>query len=235
MDYSIVIPFYNEEDNVFELLDELVKTLHDASLDAEIIAVDDGSTDQTLKSLQDVKTRFPSVRIICMEKRSGQSAALWAGIQNARGTVIITMDGDRQNDPSDIPRMTALMKDHDAVFGWRKNRKDPLGKRLSSCLANGIRTLFLGKDVHDTGCGLKVMKKEFLEDIFPFNGMHRFFPSLLRMKKARFTECAVNHRQRQKGKTKYSALNRVFTAFCDLLAVKWMQKKRLQYSIKEIR
>jgi dolichol-phosphate mannosyltransferase len=234
MDYSIVIPFFNEEDSATSLLDEIARVLPKVAGSSEVVAVDDGSSDATPARLKDAKTRVPSLRIVRLESRSGQSAALWAGITSAKGSVVITMDGDGQNDPADIPAMLNALKGHDAVFGWRKDRNDPWIKRISSLIANTLRNLVLGFDVHDTGCGLKVMRKALLEGVYPFKGMHRFFPALARMKNARFTEVPVRHRPRAKGKTKYGTLGRAFSAFPDLLAVRWMKKKKIDFKIKEI-
>ncbi len=234
MKYSIIIPFHNEEENVEALIDELEGVLSSKSIEAEIIAVDDASSDKTLEKLKLMKNKYPNIKIISFEKRAGQSAALWAGIKNASTDIVITMDGDMQNDPSDIPKMISLMDKYDAVFGWRKKRNDPIGKRVSSKIGNAFRVLFTGKDIHDTGCGLKAMKKRFFEDVFPFNGIHRFFPAIFKIKGASFTEVEVNHRERKKGKTKYNALNRAFTAFYDLIGVRWIMKKHVNYRIKEI-
>ncbi|MCK5707422.1 MAG: glycosyltransferase family 2 protein [Candidatus Aureabacteria bacterium] len=234
MDFSVVIPFYNEEENISFLIQEIIKSCTAVSEEYEIIAVDDGSLDNTFIKLKNEKNESSKLRIISLEKRSGQSAALWAGIHNSTSDIIVMMDGDGQNDPIDIPRMLELIKKNDAVFGWRKKRNDPFIKRISSKIANSVRIFILGVDVHDTGCGLKVIKKHLLLDLFPFKGIHRFFPSLLKMKNTKFIETEVNHRPRKKGKTKYNVTNRVFTAFSDLIAVKWMQKKKICYKVKEI-
>lgn len=234
MQYSVVIPFYNEADNTHGLFGELIPLCRKVSPECEIIAVDDGSIDGTFDSLKEIKADAPEMKIIRLEKRAGQSAALWAGIINSRGKVIITMDGDGQNDPADIPLLLDRIKDCDAVFGWRKDRRDPAVKKISSRVANAVRISFLGNDVHDTGCGLKAFKREVFSDMFPFSGMHRFFPSLLKMKGIPFAEVEVHHRPRIKGKTKYSVGNRLFKAFRDLLAVRWMKKNTISYTIKEV-
>ncbi|MCE2695069.1 MAG: glycosyltransferase family 2 protein, partial [Verrucomicrobiaceae bacterium] len=188
------MPLYNEEDNVVEMQQQIDAAL--AGRDYELVLVDDGSKDQTLARIQP----GPRVRVIVLEKNSGQSAAMHAGIHGAKGEVIITLDGDLQNDPADIPVMIAKLDEgFDLVCGYRAKRKDTPFKRLQSRIANFVRSRFVGDHVRDTGCTLKVMRRDCREALLLFNGMHRFIPALIRNMGWRVTEVPVNHRPRIHG------------------------------------
>ena len=224
---SVVIPLYNEEGNVAELQRQIETAL--ATRDYEIVLVDDASTDNTL-------TNIPGgdrVRVIQFEKNSGQSAAMHAGIHNARGEVIVTLDGDLQNDPADIPAMlTMLNQGWDLVCGYRQKRKDTAFKRLQSRIANAVRARFVGDGVRDTGCTLKAMRRDCREALLLFNGMHRFIPALIRNMGWRVTELPVNHRPRVSGVSKYGFGNRALRATMDMFGVRWLNSRRTQYRIK---
>ncbi len=224
---SIVVPLFNEEDNVVELQDQIGRAL--AGMDYELVLVDDCSTDQTVARVQ------PSdrVRLLCFEKNAGQSAAMHAGINAARGAVIATLDGDLQNDPADISAMLAKLDDgYDLVCGYRAKRKDTTFKRLQSRLANAVRSRFVGDGVRDTGCTLKVMRSECREALTLFNGMHRFIPALIGSLGYRVTEMPVNHRARIHGVSKYGFGNRALRATTDMFGVRWLNSRRAQYRIK---
>src|ERR1700733_1538356 len=172
---SVVIPLYNEEDNIAELQHELAEALR--GLDHEIVLVDDCSKDATLARIE----RRPEVRVIEFAKNTGQSAAMYAGIQASRGGIIVLLDGDRQNDPADIPRLLAeIERGADLVCGYRANRKDTAFKRLQSRIANFVRSRFTGDGVRDTGCTLEAMRTACREALIPFHGMHRFIPALIK-------------------------------------------------------
>jgi dolichol-phosphate mannosyltransferase len=225
---SVVVPLYNEEDNVAELQEQIAAVL--VGNDYELVLVDDGSTDGTVSRVQ------PSsrVRLIQFEKNAGQSAAMHAGIHQARGDVIVTLDGDLQNDPADIPAMIAKLNEgHDLVCGYRAKRKDTPFKRLQSRVANGVRARFVGDGVRDTGCTLKVMRRDCREALLLFNGMHRFIPALIRNMGFRVTEMPVNHRPRVHGVSKYGFGNRALKATMDMFGVRWLNSRRTTYRIKQ--
>lgn len=203
-----------------------------AGRDYELVLVDDGSKDQTLARIQP----GPRVRVIVLEKNSGQSAAMHAGIHGAKGEVIITLDGDLQNDPADIPVMIAKLDEgFDLVCGYRAKRKDTPFKRLQSRIANFVRSRFVGDHVRDTGCTLKVMRRDCREALLLFNGMHRFIPALIRNMGWRVTEVPVNHRPRIHGVSKYGFGNRALRATTDMFGVRWLNSRRTRYSIREER
>ncbi|MCX6837927.1 MAG: glycosyltransferase family 2 protein [Verrucomicrobia bacterium] len=228
--FSVVVPLYNEEDNVVEMQQQIDAAL--AGRDYELVLVDDGSKDQTLVRIQP----GPRVRVIVLEKNSGQSAAMHAGIHGAKGEVIITLDGDLQNDPADIPVMIAKLDEgFDLVCGYRAKRKDTPFKRLQSRIANFVRSRFVGDHVRDTGCTLKVMRRDCREALLLFNGMHRFIPALIRNMGWRVTEVPVNHRPRIHGVSKYGFGNRALRATTDMFGVRWLNSRRTRYSIREER
>ena len=225
---SVVVPLYNEEGNVAELQRQIEAAL--ATRDYEIVLVDDASTDNTLTNIPGGER----VRVIQFEKNSGQSAAMHAGIHWARGDVIVTLDGDLQNDPADIPAMlTMLNQGWDLVCGYRQKRKDTAFKRLQSRIANAVRARFVGDGVRDTGCTLKAMRRDCREALLLFNGMHRFIPALIRNMGWRVTELPVNHRARVSGVSKYGFGNRAWRATMDMFGVRWLNSRRTQYRIKK--
>ncbi|MEP6669302.1 MAG: glycosyltransferase family 2 protein, partial [Chthoniobacter sp.] len=220
---SVVIPLYNEEDNIAELEKELAAAL--AGIDHEIILVDDCSSDQTLARIE----RRPEVRVIEFAKNTGQSAAMYVGIQAARGDVIVLLDGDRQNDPADIPKLLAgIAEGADLVCGYRANRKDTTFKRIQSRIANAVRSRFTGDGVRDTGCTLKAMRRECREALVPFYGMHRFIPALIKGMGYKISEVPTHHRPRTAGVSKYGFGNRAWKATCDMFAVKWLLSRQFQ-------
>ena len=224
---SVVIPLYNEEDNIGQLQEELSRAL--ADIPHELLLVDDGSTDATVARIQ----RAPHVRVLEFEKNAGQSAAMHAGIHAARAPVIATLDGDLQNDPADIPAMIQRLDEGwDIVCGYRAQRKDTWFKRLQSRIANAVRSRFVGDGVRDTSCTLKVMRQECREALLPFNGMHRFIPALIRSLGFRVTEMPVNHRPRVHGVSKYGFGNRAVRATTDMLGIAWLNSRRVRYRVK---
>ena len=224
---SIVVPVFNEEENMSILQSELRGAL--GGLDHEIIFVDDGSTDRSADKIE----RAPSVRILRFEKNTGQSAALYAGIEAARGRTIVMIDSDLQNDPADIPRLLEeISRGADLVCGYRAQRKDTLGKRLSSRIANFVRSRFTKDHVRDTGCTLKAMRRECATALVPFKGMHRFIPALIKGAGYRLVEISVNHRPRRFGQTKYGMGSRALRATVDMFGVRWLLSRRLDYKIR---
>jgi len=220
MDLSIVIPVYNEEKNVALLHQSIRNTLDKTDFKYEIVFVDDGSTDNTFNILNNLK----KVKIIKFRKNFGQTAAMMAGFKEAKGSVIVSMDGDLQNDPSDIPKLIEKLNEgYDAVSGWRYNRKDSFSKVLFSKFANSFRQLLIKDPVHDSGCSLRAYKKECLSEIELYGEMHRYIPAILNWKGFKLSEIKVNHFPRKNGKTKYN-MWRIHKGFMDLMNV-WFWRK----------
>jgi glycosyltransferase involved in cell wall biosynthesis len=223
---SIVVPLYNEEENVPRLQQE--QAAAQAGIDHEIIFVDDGSTDQTLVRLK----RTPETRVLHFEKNAGQSAAMFAGSNAARGDVVVLIDGDLQNDPADIPRLVAeIERGADLVCGYRLRRKDTVVKLITSRIANFVRSRFTKDGVRDTGCTLKAMRRECVRTLVPFKGMHRFIPALVKGAGYRLVELPVNHRARKFGTSKYGLGNRAVRATVDMFGVRWLLSRQLRYRI----
>ncbi len=224
---SVVVPFFNEEENVSILQSELRAAL--SGLDHEIIFVDDGSIDRTVEQ---IKTA-PNIRVIRFEKNTGQSAAIYAGLQAARGATAVLIDGDLQNDPADIPRLLAeIARGADIVCGYRVKRKDTALKRLTSRIANAVRSRFTKDGVRDTGCTLKAMRRECVSALVPFKGMHRFIPALIKGAGYRLVEIPVNHRPRLFGESKYGLGNRALRATIDMFGVRWLLARRLNHKVR---
>ncbi len=217
--FSFIVPVYNEEENVTPLHKEIVKTAKKLKKPYEIIFVDDGSSDNTLENLK----KLSPIKILILRKNSGQSAALDAGIKAAQGKILITLDGDGQNNPADIPKMVNKLNGFDVVCGWRHKRKDPLAKRFISSGARFFRSFLVADKVHDAGCTLRVYKRECFNGLDLYGEMHRMIPALLAWNGFRLTEIKVNHRSRKKGKTKYS-WQRMFKGFLDMVDV-WFWRK----------
>ena len=234
-DLSVVFPVYNEEENVPILLGEIARALDGKGWSYEMVAVDDGSTDRSLEILRSLKSKYPSLRIITFEKNSGQTAALDAGWRNARGRFVVSLDADLQNDPADIPKLVHTLEDSraDMVIGVRVNRQDTWSKKIPSRIGNGVRNWITKDKITDTGCSLKLVKREAIERVHLFTGMHRFLPTLVRMQGYRVIEMPVNHRSRKFGVSKYGAMNRAFRGLADCFAVRWMSKRMLNYKVRE--
>jgi glycosyltransferase involved in cell wall biosynthesis len=222
---SVVVPLYNEEPNVVLLFDELTRTLRQTARSYELIFVDDGSTDQTFARLVAVQASDPRVRVIRFTRNFGQTAAFAAGFAQARGQFVVTLDGDLQNDPADIPRLLALAGDFDVVCGWRKDRKDSyLSRHLPSVAANQLISLVSGIRIHDIGCSLKVFRADVVKRLKLRPGTHRYLPVLASALGARITEVVVNHRPRQFGRSKYG-LSRTFKVLVDLGRLRRMMRE----------
>jgi dolichol-phosphate mannosyltransferase len=224
---TVVVPLFNEEENVPILQAELTAAL--APLDYEIIFVDDGSRDATVQRI----AADARVRLLRFERNAGQSAAMYAGLHAARGAVAILIDGDLQNDPADIPRLLAeIERGADLVCGYRAERKDTVVKRITSRVANLVRSRFTKDGVRDTGCTLKAMKRECVAALVPFKGMHRFIPALVKGAGYRLVEIPVNHRPRKFGESKYGLGNRALRATTDMFGVRWLLSRRLDYKVR---
>ena len=224
---SVIVPLFNEEENISILQSELRAALD--GVDYEIVFVDDGSVDCTVERIETA----PNVRLIRFEKNTGQSAALYAGLHAALGANAILIDGDLQNDPADIPRLLAeIARGADLVCGYRINRQDTLVKRLTSRIANAVRSRFTKDGVRDTGCTLKAIRRECISALVPFKGMHRFIPALIKGAGYRLVEIPVNHRPRRFGQSKYGLGNRALRATIDMFGVRWLLSRRLNYKIR---
>ena len=232
-EYSIVIPVYNEEENLKPLAEGIVNTMNSFKKPYEVILVDDGSTDCSKEVLKELCDQYPIFRGFIFQINCGKTAAFDAGFKNAIGTVIITLDADLQYDPGDIPRLLNRLEECDAVCGYRVKRSDSWIKRISSKIANFVRNKLSDESIRDVGCSLKVFKKECLDDVKLFEGMHRFLPTLIKMEGYKVIEFPVKHFHRKHGYSKYNISNRVFKSFRDLLAVRWMKRRYLNYKIVE--
>ena len=223
---SIVAPAHNEEANLAPLI-EAIRDSVLPTVTAEIILVDDGSTDSSWETIKALAAEENSIRPVRLPKNRGQSAAIWAGALASRGAYIATIDADLQQDPADLLPMLSSMGTHDAVVGYRVRRCDPWHRRLSSRVANGIRNRLTGDSIRDTGCSLKVFRRDALLSLPPFRGMHRFLPTLLRQRGYSVLEHPVSHAPRRSGTSHYNARNRALRSFVDLLAVRWMKSRMI--------
>jgi glycosyltransferase involved in cell wall biosynthesis len=231
--YTVVIPLKNEEENIVELVDELEPVMQHLDQPWELLCIDDGSTDRTRDILLRLKQDKPYLRLLFFDGNFGQSSAFDAGFKFAKGEFVITLDGDRQNDPADIPKLLELAKTHDLVCGSRVSRRDPWIKKITSFFANQVRSRVCRDGVRDTGCSLKVYRTAALKSIKMYHGMHRFFPALFQIEGLKVAEVPVNHRERIKGQTKYNFFNRSFNTIADMLAVRWMRQRQLRYKIEK--
>lgn len=219
---SVVIPIFNEEESVLLLHSELKRALCPIDQPYEIIFVDDGSRDRTLSLLEDIQQRDEQVVVVSLRRNFGQTAALSAGFDQARGDVIVTLDGDLQNDPADIPKILEEIKGHDVVSGWRVNRQDPfLSRRLPSMIANWIISRVTGVRLHDYGCTLKAYRREVIQSIHLYGEMHRFIPAIASWMGTTITEVPTHHRPRRFGRSKYG-ISRIIRVVLDLIAVKFL-------------
>lgn len=222
---SVVVPAYNEEESVAILWGEIAQALDGAAIPFEAIFVDDGSTDRTPATLLELAAADPRVRILRQTPNRGQSAALASGWNAARAPVVVTLDADLQNDPADIPRLLEHLPGWDVVCGVRVDRKDTWVRRISSKIANRVRSRVTGDSVTDVGCTLRACRIEPLRKVPVFNGTHRFLPALLEMAGARITEIPVRHRPRRFGTPKYGINNRLWRGIADLFGVRWLQRR----------
>jgi glycosyltransferase involved in cell wall biosynthesis len=233
IDISVVVPVYNEEENLPVLILQIAEVLRPLGKTFEMIFVDDGSKDQSRRILKEMASQYPQIRIIGFKKNCGETAAGAAGIKEAQGGIVITIDADLQNDPEDIPRMLDHLNEYDMVTGWRQKREDSWVKRITSRIANRIRNSLSGEEIQDSGCTFRAYKRECLREIKLYKGMHRFIPTLVKMEGFRVIEIPIAHHPRKFGVSKYTTWNRMWRAFIDLLAVKWMKSRHIHYEIEE--
>ena len=234
-DLSVVIPVYDEEENLPHLWPELRAVLEPLKLAFEVVFVDDGSRDGSAEVIRGFRDVDPRVRLVRLKTNAGETAATDAGFKAARGQWVVTMDADLQNDPHDIPMLLSHLDRWDAVTGWRVNRGegDTMVRRVSSRVANRARNWLSGESIQDSGCTFRAFRRECLRGLVLYRGFHRFIPTLLRMRGYRVIEVPVRNRPRRHGQSKYGVLNRVFVATADLLVVRWMKNRMLRYEIAE--
>jgi len=238
MDLSVVIPVYNEAENVAPLINEVIAAIPD-KLAFEIVMVDDCSTDETYANLKSLRVRDKRVRIIRHATNAGQSTAIMNGVKAARADWVATLDGDGQNDPADIPvlfsALDTLPSDKPGVIcGWRTKRHDSWLRKLSSRIANGVRSALLGDATPDTGCGLKLFPRYLFLELPTFNHMHRFLPALFQRQGAHVISVPVNHRPRARGVSKYGVHNRLWVGIVDLIGVMWLQRRAKHPDVSEV-
>lgn len=232
--FSVVLPVFNEQDNLNTLFAELKRAADSTGRPWEAVFVDDCSTDGSLNSIRQLAEVHDEVRYVAFAENRGQSAAFCAGFDAVDSDIVVTMDADLQNDPADIPAMLNLFGDEcEMVIGWRSKRKDTFVKRISSRIANAIRDAIVDDGVHDTGCSLKVMRTDLLRSLPRFKNMHRYFPILMKTAGARIKEVKVNHRQRGAGVSKYGTLDRALAGMYDLIGVKWLITRHIGYVVKD--
>ncbi len=230
---SVVVPVYNEEENLPVLIPKLTEVLEGLRCSYEMIFVDDGSSDGSPRILTERASQTPSLRVLRLRENRGLSTALVAGMREARGEKIVTLDSDLQNDPADIPKLLEYLDRYDMATGWRHKREDSWLKKISSKIGNSVRNRLSGENIQDSACTLRAFKKECIKEIPVFNGMHRFLSTLVKMNGYRIIEVPVSHHPRKFGKSKYNIRNRMVRSFVDLLAVRWMKRRTIRYDIEE--
>ena len=233
---SFVIPCHNEQDNLRPLVQAIREVAATVGRTFEIVITDDCSQDRSWAVLQELAAADPRVRALRFARNAGQSAAMWAGLQAARGRYLVTLDADLQNDPKDLPKLLEGLKQFDCVCGSRvKSRKqgDSLIRIASSRIANWVRNKLSGETISDAGCCFRAFKRECVADLKFFKGMHRFIPTLIKIEGFTVGEVAISHHPRSAGQTHYGVWNRLFASFYDLLAVRWMQRRMFKFHVEE--
>ena len=222
---SIIIPVFNESESIGYLLDEVQNVMQANDLNFELIIINDGSEDNTQSVLDDLALKINKLSVILLRKNYGQTAAMSAGFDHSRGDIVVTLDGDLQNDPNDIPKLISeINKGYDLICGWRFDRKDKLiNRKIPSKIANKLIAKVTGLKLHDYGCSLKAFKREIIDDVKLYGELHRFLPVLANIEGARIKEIKVNHRSRKYGSSKYG-IDRTFRVLMDLLTVWFMNK-----------
>ena len=230
---SVVVPVFNEKENLPILIPKLVEVLKALPFSYEMIFVDDGSSDGSRRILKEMASQYPPLRVLGFKENRGLSTALVAGMREARGEKIVTLDSDLQNDPKDIPILLEYLDRYDMVTGWRREREDQWLKKISSKIANAVRNWLNDGNIQDSACTLRAFKKECVEKIPVFNGMHRFLSTLVKMEGYRIMEVPISHHPRKFGKSKFNIRNRMVRSFIDLLVVRWMKCRAIRYDIEE--
>lgn len=229
---SVIAPVYNEKENISRFITKVEQALKRRFDSYEIILIDDGSNDGSREILDKEAERNGHVKVFHFTKNNGQTAALAAGFKVCTGDLVVTMDSDLQTDPEDIYVLLAYIDDYDMINGKRETREDGLKRKISSLVGNGMRNLITGDNIKDTGCPLKLFKKEVVKSFYLFEGMHRFLPTLAKMNGFKVIEVPVRHYDREFGKSKYGIFNRLFKGLKDAFAVRWMKKRKLVYELE---
>ncbi|RCW45005.1 MULTISPECIES: glycosyltransferase family 2 protein [unclassified Halanaerobium] len=232
-DLSIVVPIFNEIDNLDLLTNRIIEVLYDREFNYQIIYVDDGSTDGSSEKINNLSKKIDNLFSIHFIENTGQSAAFFAGFEKAEGKYIVTLDADLQVDPEDMFKLIPHLDKYDIVIGMRSDRNDGFKKKISSLIGNGVRNFITGEEVADTGCPLKVFKNEVSRCFYPFEGMHRFYPTLAKINGYKVKEIPVSHYPRKYGNSKYGIKNRIWKGLLDTFAVLWMKKRIINYRIRE--
>lgn len=235
VDLTVLIPVYNEEDNIDPLLEELIPVLEAMGKTYEVLFVDDGSNDKTFAKICEHQKPGAHIRVVRLKRNSGKTPALVAGWSRAYGRIITIMDGDLQNDPRDIPKLMAQIPPFDLAIGYRTNRRDTWFRRFQSRIANRIRDWVIRDGIKDSGCAFVAFRRKALEGQRFFLGLHRFLPALFQIEGYTVTQVPVNHRPRLHGKAKYNFRNRVVRAFDDMMAVRWIRTHKIHYEIESER
>lgn len=231
-EFCIIIPIYNEEDNMLRLEKELNNYVNNSSVSTCVLFVDDGSKDNSRSLIKEIASRNKSFYYLIFDKNVGLSGALKAGIDAANSTYIGYIDADLQTTPKDFEKLLPFRYDYDLVTGIRIGRKDSLGKRISSKIANGFRRIMTKDGVIDTGCPLKIIRTDYAKQIPLFKGMHRFLPALILLQEGKIKQIPVNHYERIAGKSKFNVWNRLIGPFVDCFAYRWMKKRYINYRIE---
>lgn len=233
MDYefTIIVPLYNEEENLLRVEKELSNYLITAPLKSCILFIDDGSTDQSLQLVKEISNRNKDFKFISFDRNRGLSAALKAGFDYAESPLLGYIDSDLQTNPEDFNLLLKHIRDFDLVTGWRADRKDPFIKNMSSLIANSIRRSFTHDGMDDTGCPLKVIKTEYAKRIPMFKGLHRFLPAMILLQEGKIKQVPIRHYPRMAGKAKFHIFNRLIGPFVDCFAYLWMRKNYINYKV----
>jgi dolichol-phosphate mannosyltransferase len=232
MKISVVIPFYNEEDNIDPIGAELA-AVRESLGEMEAILVDDGSTDRTLDRMRALEERHPFVLAVASPGNRGQSAAMLRGLRAATGDILVTLDGDLQNNPGDIPALIEAIAEVDVVCGYRANRRDSWSRRAGSRIGNRVRNWFTGDGIRDTGCSLKAFRRECADDLPPVDGVHRFMPAYFKLNGRSVREVPVDHRERKFGRSKYTNLQRLPRTIYDLMGFCWYRRRYIGRAVRE--
>ena len=229
MEISVIAPVYNEEENINRLIENVEKVLKQNFKSYEILLVNDGSTDKSKEILDSVENE--NVKVIHFEKNCGQTAATAAGFKYSEGEIVVTIDADLQTDPEDILVLYSYLENYDMINGRRATREDGIIKKLSSWVGNTVRNMITGDNIKDTGCPLKLFRKEVVKSYYLYEGMHRFLPTLAKINGFRVAEVPVRHYDRMFGQSKYGVWNRLFKGLKDAFAVRWMKKRHIHYTV----
>ncbi|SFD98548.1 Glycosyltransferase involved in cell wall bisynthesis [Paenibacillus catalpae] len=229
---SVVAPIYNEEENIKLLHESITNAVKEKVESYEIVLVNDGSKDRSALLLDELVQQDPHVRVIHFEKNCGQTAAIYAGLKGSTGELVALIDADLQTDPRDIFKLMPYIPNMDFVNGKRVRRRDTVVKKVSSRVGNGVRNWLTGDQIYDTGCPMKLMKREVADSYYLYEGQHRFLPTLAKINGFKVVEVAVSHQERQHGVSKYGVFNRAFVGLMDAIVIGWLRKRVIRYQIK---